>query len=311
MTAVHFGATLPQIKRSWEETRLAAQEFDRLGFGSVWLNDHLYGVPGPQLPIFEAWTTLAAVAAVTQRVELGVLVSPVGFRNPALLAKMVATLDHISDGRAVLGLGAGWFEMEFTGYGYPFPSLRERLEQLDEAVTLIKKLWRELQATYHGRHFRVEAAFCEPKPIRQPHPPILIGGSGERVLLRLAAKHADIWNNLAVNQAQLAAKVAKLREHCHALGRDPRSITVSQQCLVVIAQNEAELAPKIERARQIYGGHLGGGGPLSIEGTPDQCVEKIGKHVELGCTMFVIEFFGRDPREPARLFAESVMPRFG
>jgi F420-dependent oxidoreductase-like protein len=311
MSSVHFGATLPQIKRTWEETRLAAQEYDRLGFGSVWLNDHLYGIPGPQLPIFEAWTTLAAVAGITQRVELGVLVSPVGFRNPALLAKMAATVDHISNGRVILGLGAGWFEMEFTGYGYPFPPLRERLAQLEEAVTLIKRLWCEPQATFRGRHFRAEAAFCEPKPIRQPHPPILIGGGGEKVLLRLAAKHADIWNNLAVHQAELGAKVAKLREHCRAVGRDPRSITVSQQCLVVIAESEAELAPKIERARQIYGGHLGGGGPLSIEGTPDQCAEKIAKHVELGCTMFVIEFFGRDPREPARLFAEAVMPRFG
>src|SRR5215510_11035473 len=135
--AVHFGVTLPQIKRNWTETRDAALAFDQLGFDSVWLNDHLYGIPGPQLPILEAWTTLAAVGAVTNHVQLGTLVSPVGFRNPALLAKMAATLDNISGGRVIVGLGCGWFQMEFQGYGFAFPPLTERLQQLDEAATLM------------------------------------------------------------------------------------------------------------------------------------------------------------------------------
>ena len=107
----------------------AAQEFEALGYDSVWLNDHLYGIPGPQIPIFEAWTTLSAVGAVTSRVQLGTLVSPVGFRNPALLAKMAATLDNITDGRVIVGLGGGWFEMEFSGYGFDFPPLATRLRQ--------------------------------------------------------------------------------------------------------------------------------------------------------------------------------------
>ena len=309
MAAVHFGVTLPQIKRSWDETRSAAVELERLGFDSVWLNDHLYGIPGPQLPILEAWTTLAAVGAVTSRVQPGTLVSPVGFRNPALLAKMAATLDNITGGRVIVGLGCGWFQMEFQGYGFPFPALGERLQQLDEAATLMKQLWTEPQASFQGRHFHTEAVFCEPKPVRRPHPPLLIGGGGERVLLRLAAQHADIWNNLAVHQAELAAKVERLRQHCAAVQRDPATLTVSQQCLVVIGDSDADATSKVERARKIYGGHLGAGGAHSIAGTAAQCVDKIRAHLALGCTMFIIEFFGRDTREPARLFAERVIPQ--
>lgn len=308
--AVHFGVTLPQIKRSWEETRAAALEFERLGFDSVWVNDHLYGIPSPQLPILEAWTTLAAVGAVTSRVQLGTLVSPVGFRSPGLLAKMVATLDNIAAGRVIVGLGCGWFQMEFEGYGLDFPPLRQRLQQLDEAATLMKQLWTEPQPTFHGRYYRTDAVFCEPKPVRRPHPPLLIGGGGERVLLRLAARHADIWNNLAVHQADLGHKVDRLRQHCADVGRDPSTLTVSQQCLVIIGASEADAAAKIERAGQIYGGHLGAGGAHAIAGTAAQCVERIREHVALGCDMLIIEFFGRDTREPARLFAEHVMPAF-
>jgi F420-dependent oxidoreductase-like protein len=307
MSAVHFGVTLPQIKRSWAETRAAAEEFERLGFDSVWLNDHLYGVPGPQLPIMEAWTTLSAVAAITGRVQLGTLVSPVGFRNPALLAKMVATLDNIAAGRVIAGIGSGWFQMEFEGYGFEFPPLRVRLQQLDEAATLMKQMWAEAQPSFAGRHFRTASVFCEPKPVRRP--PLLIGGGGEKVLLRLAARHADIWNNLAVHQAELGTKVAKLREHCAAIGRDPAEITISQQCMVVIGENDADARAKMERAQQIYGGHMGPSGPLTIAGTAAQCIDKIRRHLALGCTMFVMEFFGRDTREPARLFAEQVLPK--
>lgn len=306
MGGVHFGVSLPQIKRSWEQTRDVAVEVERLGFDSVWLNDHIYGVPFPQIPILEAWTTLSAVGAVTRRVELGTLVTPVGFRNPALLAKMAATLDNITNGRVIVGLGVGWFQEEFTGYGFDFPPTRARLEQLDEAVQVLRKLWSEGQATFAGKHFRLDDAYCEPKPVRSV--PVMIGGAGEKVLLRLVAQHANIWNNLAVTQAELGSKVAKLREHCAAVGRDPAEITVSQQCLVVIGTDAADAQAKVEKAGKIYGGHMGVGGEHGIAGTPEQCIAAIQRHIDLGCTMFVIEFFGKDVREPAALFAEKVIP---
>jgi probable F420-dependent oxidoreductase len=305
---IKFGVTLPQLKRTWEETRTAAVELERLGFDSLWVNDHLYGVPMPEVPILECWTVLAAVGAVTTRVELGTLVSPVGFRNPALHAKMAATLDHITGGRVIVGLGVGWFETEFRGYGVPFPAVRTRLEQLSEAARLMKLVWTEPGSRFDGRYFRAEGIICEPRPVRVP--PILIGGGGERVLLRIAAELADVWNNLAVNQGELGRKVACLRDHCRAVGRDPDTIEISQQTVVVIGANEVDARAKLEKAARIYGGHLGDIERHGIWGSPAQVVERIERHVAQGCTSFMIEFFGRDAREPAGLFAEQVLPAF-
>lgn len=304
MSKMQFGVMLPQIKRTWEETRAAAEEVERLGFHSVWFNDHLYGVPLPSLPIFEAWTALSAVAAITERVQLGTLVSPVGFRNPALLAKSVATLDQISNGRVIVGLGVGWFEEEFTGYGMEFPAVPERLRALDESAEVMRRMWTEEQVTFEGRHVRTDAVYCAPKPVRRT--PLLIGGGGEKVLLRLVAKHADIWNNLAVTLDQLGAKVEVVRGHCRAIGRDPASLLISQQTMVVIGSDEADASAKKEKANRIYGGHMGSG----ISGTPEQCILQIRRLSEIGCGLLMIEFFGRDIRDPARLFADTVMPAF-
>lgn len=304
-----FGVTLPQIKRSWPEARDAARTFDELGFDAVFVCDHLYGVPLPALPIFEAWTELAAVAAITERVELGTLVTPPFFRNPGVLAKQIATLDHVSNGRAIAGLGAGWFQAEFDAYGCPFPSLGRRMEALEETIRILKLLWTEERASFEGRHFRVRDAACEPKPVRRP--PVLVGGSGERVLMGIAARHADIWNNLAITQGQLAAKVAALRRRCEEVGRDPEEIVVSQQCTVVIAGDEATAREHLAKAQKLYGGHLGAGLEThGIWGTPERVIDAIERHRRMGCSLFVIEFFGRDTREPARLFAEKVMPAF-
>jgi F420-dependent oxidoreductase-like protein len=306
---VRFGVTLPQIKRSWEQARAAAVAFDRLGFDSVWVCDHLYGVPFPTLPIFEGWTELAAVAAVTDRVELGTLVSPPFFRNPAVWAKQIATVDQISNGRTIVGLGSGWFDAEFTSYGLPFPSPRERLRALEETIVIMKGLFTQEQTTFAGRHFSVQDAYCEPKPIRRP--PILIGGGGEKVLLRIAARHADIWNNLAVSQPDLGKKVEVLRRRCDEVRRDPAEIEISQQCVVVIAADDAGAKEALEKANKIYGGHMGGNlAEHGIWGTPDQVVERLERYVKLGCTLFVMEFFGKDTREPAKLFAERVLPAF-
>src|SRR5881628_2558419 len=306
---VRFGVTLPQIKRTWAEARAAALEFDRLGFDSVWVCDHLYGVPLPNLPIFEAWSELAAVAAITERVELGTLVTPPFFRNPAVFAKQVATIDHVSNGRVIVGLGGGWLAAEFEAYGIPFPSLGARLRALDETCEVLKRLWSEERVTFEGKHVVVRDALCEPKPVRRP--PILIGGGGERVLMGIVARHADIWNNLAVFQPALGTKVAALRRRCAEVGRDFNSIEVSQQCLVVIAETDTAARAALERANRIYGGHIGAGlEEHGIWGGPERMIERINRHRALGCSLFVMEFFGRDTREPARLFAERVLPAF-
>lgn len=306
---LHFGVTLPQIKRSWDECKDAAVSFDGLGYDSAWVCDHVYGVPNPQLPILEAWSLIAAVAAVTEQIQLGTLVTPPHFRNPAMLAKQVATIDNIAGGRVIMGMGAGWFQPEFEAYGNPFPSLGQRMGALDEAVQIMKSMWSEEKTSLDGQHFQVKDALCEPKPPRRP--PILIGGTGEKVLMGLVARHADIWNNMAVAQGQLAQKVEALRKRCDELDRDPDTVQVSQQCVVIIEETEAAAEASLEKAGRIYGGHMGAGlQEHGIWGTPERVIECIERHRALGCTSFLMEFFGRDTRRPAELFAQAVLPEF-
>lgn len=309
MPGIHFGVTIPQIKRTWDEAKASAREFEAMGFDSLWVCDHLYGPQSPRIPILEAWSLVAAVAAITTRVEIGTLVTPAGMRNPAHLGKVIATIDNIAGGRIVPGLGAGWMPREFTDFGVPFHPIGARMRQLQETIQLLRAMWTEPEVTIEGEFVTVHNLVCEPKPLRRP--PLLIGGAGEKVLLRIAARHADIWNNLAAHQHALPRKIDILRQHCQTVGRDPAEITISQQCLVVIAPDEAAAQPMIETARTIFGGHMGDpAGPLAITGSPARVREQIQRHIDLGCTMFIIEFFGRDTREPARLFAETVMPAF-
>ena len=309
MSKVHFGVTIPQIKRTWEETKSASQEFEAMGYDSLWVCDHLYGPQSPTIPIMEAWSLISAVAAITSKVEIGTLVTPAGMRNPAQLAKTIATIDNVAGGRIVTGLRAGWMPREFADFGVPFMEARDRLGQLREAIAIMKSIWSEPETTFEGKYFQTNRVVCEPKPPRQV--PILIGGGGEKVTMRIAAKEADIWNNAAGQQGILEAKIAKLHEHCDAVGRPRGEITVSQQCLVTIAPDDASAGPMIDTAKKIFGGHMGDPtGPMAIAGSPARVREQIQKHIDLGCNHFIIEFFGRTTIEPARLFAETVLPHF-
>jgi len=306
---VHFGVTIPQIKRTWEEAKSASIEFEAMGFDSLWVCDHLYGPQSPSIPILEAWSELAAVAAVTSKVELGTLVTPAGMRNPAHLGKVIATVDNIAGGRVIAGLGGGWMPREFTDFGEEFLPTGGRLTQLRETVQLLKRMWSEPEVTFEGKFVKVNNLVCEPKPPRRV--PVLIGGGGETVTLKIVAQEADIWNNSAGAQGNLERKVAKLREHCETIGRDPNEVTVSQQCLVTIAPDEASAGPMIDTAKKIFGGHMGDPtGPLAIAGSPERVREQIQKHIDLGCTMFLMEFFGRDTKVAAKLFADTVLPYF-
>ena len=309
MAKVHFGVTIPQIKRTWEEAKTASREFEAMGYDSLWVCDHLYGPQSPSIPILEAWSLISAVAAITEKVEIGTLVTPAGMRNAAQLGKVIATIDNIAGGRIIPGLGAGWMPREFTDFGVPFLSTGQRLGQLRETVELLKQMWSEPSVTYEGKFVQARNVVCEPKPVRTP--PILIGGAGEKVTLKLAAQHAAIWNNMAVHQARLPQKVEVLKQHCATVGRDFSDMTISQQCLVTIAPDEASAGPMIETAMKIFGGHMSDPtGPLAIAGSPETVRAQIQKHIDLGCTMFLMEFFGRDTREPAKLFAETVLPQF-
>ena len=253
---------------------------------------------------------VSAVAAITEGVQIGTLVTPAGMRNPAQLGKVIATADNIAGGRVIAGLGGGWMAREFTDFGMPFLTTGQRLRQLAETVELLRRMWSdEAEVSYSGEFVQADNVVCQPKPPRRV--PILIGGAGEKVTLKLVAKQADIWNNLAGQQHALGRKMDVLKRHCEAVGRDADEIVASQQCLVTIAPDAERAGPMADRAEKIFGGHMGDPkGPLAITGTPERCAEQIRKHIDLGCTMFVMEFFGKDTLEPAQLFAEEVLPNF-
>jgi F420-dependent oxidoreductase-like protein len=304
---VKFGITLPQFGASWTEAKEIALLADEMGIDSVWAADHFLGVGGDD-PL-EAWTEMSAVAAITQRVEVGFLVLCNNYRSPALLAKMAATFDHISDGRLILGYGAGWFDQEYEAYGYEFPNIRTRLDQLEEAIEILKKMWTEDATTFHGFHYHVENARCLPKPARKPHPPILIGGGGEKVLLRLVARFADIWNNMGIHHRDVTTKLAILKAHCEKVGRDAAEIEISQQTLGAIGSSKEEARRNTEALHNELG-FLSGAPELCLTGTPDELVARIKRNVDLGITTFIISF-GRHAGEKAlTLFAREVIPAF-
>jgi alkanesulfonate monooxygenase SsuD/methylene tetrahydromethanopterin reductase-like flavin-dependent oxidoreductase (luciferase family) len=311
MADIHFGVTIPQIKRTWEESKTAAIEFEAMGYDSLWVCDHLYGPQSPSIPILEAWSLIAGVAAITRNVEIGTLVTPAGMRNAPQLGKVIATIDNIAGGRIIPGFGGGWMPREFTDFGMPFLSTGERLKQLKETVELLNMMWNpELEsASYDGKYVKAENVVTLPKPPRKP--PVLIGGGGEQVTLKIVAKHADIWNNSAGNQSNLERKVSVLHKRLDEAGRPRSDVRVSQQCLVTIAPSVEAAGPMIDTAKKIFGGHMGDPtGPLAIAGDPVRVREQIQKHIDLGCTMFQVEFFGRDTKEPAQLFADTVLPHF-
>jgi len=211
----------PVLERFWRAA-------DGLGFHGIWDYDHFYGLVDPAQPTLEGWTALAAMAVLTRNSRVGCLVSSVTYRNPAVLAKIAVTVDHMSGGRLEFGIGAGWHENEHRGYGLQFPSAGARVDMLDEALTVIRRLWTEDSVTFAGRHYTLDAAIGNPKPRQRPHPPIVIGAVRPR-MLQVVARHADEWNTPGQGPQEWANTSARLDEACAQLGRDPAAIRRSVQ----------------------------------------------------------------------------------
>jgi F420-dependent oxidoreductase-like protein len=210
---------------------------DELGFHSIANYDHFYGLIDDAFPTLEGWTSLAAMAAIVQRARVSCMVTGVTYRNPAVLAKMAVTVDHISGGRLDFGLGAGWHEAEHRGYGIEFPSAGTRVAMLDEALTIIRRMWTEQSVTFEGSHYSVRDALCEPKPLQRPHPPIVIGGEKPK-MLRVIARHADEWNVPSHGDVQAWAQTsANLDIACTEIGRDPTDIRRSVQLFIQPAED--------------------------------------------------------------------------
>jgi len=306
---IRFGALLRQADNRWSSIAESARICDDLGFHAIHFIDHLLAIPDPAGNILESWTTMTACAALTRRVRVSANVLCNSFRSPALLAKMAATLDVISGGRLELALGAGWHEAEYRAYGFDFPSPGVRVDQLGEAVRLIKRLWMGEPVDFAGRYYRVENGRCRPRPAQSPRPPIVIGGAGERKMLRLVAEEADIWNCSAANYARLADKLAALRGHCDAIGRDVTSLELSLQDLVVIAPTEAALQAPLHDARKRLA-FFGDVDAIATIGTPERCIDTLRKKIAQGITYFVCLFTDGGQPETVRLFGERVLPAF-
>jgi alkanesulfonate monooxygenase SsuD/methylene tetrahydromethanopterin reductase-like flavin-dependent oxidoreductase (luciferase family) len=238
-----------------------------------------------------------------------VLVLCNSFRNPALLAKMASSLDVISGGRLVLGIGAGWMEEEYGAYGYHFPSMKVRIEQLEEALEVIKRLFTVEKATFQGKYYAVRDAVNLPRPLQRPHPPILIGGGGERRMLRLVARYADVWNCPNNHAAELPQRLDVLRAHCAAVGREPNEIEVSEQCVIVIGRDERDFRQKYDIARRTVGTVFDIEN-VGFRGTPEQVIEQIRKRIDQGVTFFT--FLTGDSHDPEtlQLLAEEVLAEF-
>jgi F420-dependent oxidoreductase-like protein len=238
---MRIGAIVPQgwtgeydgwdPRDAWRRTTEVALQAERLGFESIWLFDHFHTVPRPTDEItFESFTSLAALAAITERVRLGHIVICTAFRNPALTAKMISTMDTISDGRMELGIGAGWKRDEWLAYGYGFPETKERLARLGDDLEVITRMLagdRHERATYEGEHARVKGARNVPKPLQQPRVPIMVGGNGPNVTWRLAARHADELNLDGLSPSEVAEAMPVIRARCEEIDRDPASLPVS------------------------------------------------------------------------------------
>jgi F420-dependent oxidoreductase-like protein len=309
MSRIDFGVMLRQQKIEYGAIRDTARLCDELGYHSVWLYDHVLGMGAIEMDIYEAWTLMTALAEATERIKVGTMVLCNSFRPPALLAKMGATLDVISGGRLELALGAGWFEPEYRAYGYPYPENRTRTEQLGEAIRIIRAMWTEEKPSFEGMHYRIEEAYCNPKPVQKPHPPIMVGGAGEKYMLRLVAELADEWNCPATHAEEYDHKLEVLKKHCEDVGRDINEIGISQQTVCVLARDEEELAVKLPKAQKRYG-FFGNVESFGIVGTPEQCIEKIKQNEEKGITKYSIFFSDIMNHDTLKLFAQEVMPAF-
>ncbi len=315
---VTFGTFVPQgwktelvgidgAEAKWAKTVEIAELADRLGYDSIWVYDHFHNVPVPaHEAVFECWTTMAALSQRTSRVRLGQMVGCASYRNPGLLAKITSNIDVISGGRLDWGIGAGWYEHEYRAYGYPFPAARDRIRMLAETVEIVRSMWTEPDTSYEGQHFTLKGAQCDPKPLQLPHPPILIGGGGEQLTLRVVARLAD-RANFGGKPEEFAAKCAVLARHCEAVGRDYDEIEKTWSPEILVRETEAEV-------RQFPGSTWGE--PFdswqagNLVGTPEQVIDRIGRYVELGCTSFIPWCRDAPSTDTLTLVAEQVFPAF-
>ena len=303
---MQFGIQVSNYLTTWENILAAIKVMDTGHWNSLWYSDHfLVPVPGSGLEpkeAMEGWSLITATAAITKRLRLGILVTGNTYRNPALLAKMSATVDHISDGRLILGIGAGWFKQEHEAFGWEFPSVKERCDRLEEAVELIKKLFTaEGPVDYDGRYYNLNKAYFSPTCVQKPHVPIMVGGNGEKRTLRTLARFGDICNldfNLPGSPEIFKHKISVLESHCEEFGRDPSKIKKTM-LIPFRLENDEKKAEELRKRRGGWG----------LYGTKSFIINRIQQYIDAGAEEIM---FGGLPSnaELYKLIEEEIVSEF-
>ena len=308
---VQFGWRVPDFPldgskpEAFRDQILSSLEPLQESFSSFWVADHFvpwFEEMDPATDTYEAWTTLTYLSSRFPHMLAGNLVLCQSYRSPALLAKMAATLSALSPGHFILGIGAGWKEDEYLAYGYDFPPAATRVHQLAEAVQIIRKMWTQEKTDFAGRYYQVKGAICVPKP--DPLPPILIGGGGKKLTLKVVAEQADWWNMPGVSPENYERLLFVLHQHCLAVGRDYDSIvkTVATDCLAV--------APSHEKAVELAAASPFGSSEGALVGTPDEVAAQIERYAQIGVTHFILRLADFPGTNAASLFVKEVLPRF-
>jgi F420-dependent oxidoreductase-like protein len=319
--SVKFGVFVPQGWRmdlveirdplaQYEAMTAVGRDAEKAGFDSIWVYDHFHTVPTPEMETtFECWSITAGLARDTSSIKIGQMVTCNGYRNPALLAKIASTIDVMSAGRLLCGLGAGWYEHEWRAYGYGFPDVPERMRAFREAVEIVVKMWTEEKPVYNGKFYTIDGPINEPKGIQKPHIPLWLGGGGEKVTLKLVAKYGQACNVGGGNPDTIRQKLAVLKAHCDTLGRDYASIAKSTNLNVFMINPGEDPEQATAKAR----------GKASLEefrkatfvGTPEQVRERVGQVVDAGAD-YVIVYLPRVAYERERVaqFADEVVKHF-
>ena len=308
-----FGLTIPQGWRGgdlpleeendpikqYEFSKSIAITADDLGFDMLYTYDHLipHYKDDIEKNILECFTLLSAIAAITTKIKIGQIVTCNSYRNPALLSKMISTLDVISKGRTELGIGAGWYEDEYIAYGYNFPSNAIRIKQLDESLCIIKSMLTEKRTSFEGKYYKLKNAICNPKPIQKPHPIIMVGGSGEKYLLKVVAKHADRYNLFFGSPDEMKRKISILKEYCNSIGRDHDEIQYSVVLPCIVEETEKEIDQILskykrnDKTKEQLVQYLVDG--IAI-GTPEKIIKGLNEYVDIGVNHFIMHFKGLD-----------------
>lgn len=324
MKPIQVGLTIPQ---GWLDefpdsnahdqflfSKSVALKAEQLGYDAGYVYDHFIPYHGDKrtLPFFEAYTLLSAIAAITTKLRVGQVVTCNSYRLPSLLAKMSSTLDAISNGRLEFGIGAGWFEHEYNSYGYQFDSASARIEQLDESLIIIKKMWQKEKSSFKGKHYSIKNAICSPKPIQKPHPPIMVGGAGQK-LIAVAAKHATRYNHPFGTPEILQSKIEMLKIQCKKINRNFEEIENSVLLRVLVGKDKddiKQIATQLKKKNESISEFIMRSKDSIALGTPDEVIEYLRRYVNIGISYFIVNFIGlSNSFEMLSLFSKKVRPK--